>query len=673
MTERRKLTVKLILSVFLAFLASMVFTWTLHSRLTERDARKLIDRTFTSVEEEITDVVDERLVRQALAAREAVAEPGADLSVDGLKALARRLRVTEIVVADAKGLTVASSETIYLARDGHPAFDFSTAEGQAHEMMRLINGLDPEYCQPFGPNSHSGALRKYVGVWRPEGGFVEIGCDEKAVRSLARSSIVDLFRNWDVGGAGGIVVTTADGLVLSDYDEPNREGTQWVDPDNSFYWERREVNAFPVYVMIPKDSAAVQRDVLVGATACLNGAALAFVALLVGFVIARFVRRQMQEQATKELAMATEIQTSTLPSVFPPFPSETRMDIFASMSTAKEVGGDFYDFYFTGTGKLLFLIADVSGKGVPAALFMMRAKTLIKGAAQTGKPLAQVFSEANDALCEGNTRCTFVTAWAGELNLETGVITYVNAGHNPPVVMRGGKPEYLSGAGSLVLGAMAGVPYKAHELTLQPGDSIYLYTDGISEQPNPQQEMFGEARLLEVIGKGAANQPALLANIETAVRAFADGTEQADDCTQLVLCYRGAAERIVEHTYKPTMDDLKRATADLEAALAEVPLKQQMTLMVAADEIFANIVRYSEAHDWTLRVEFAQYPKGVRLVFIDDGKPFDPLSKRDPDTTLSAEERTIGGMGILIVKKTMSPVTYSRKDGRNILMMGLSF
>ena len=216
----------------------------------------------------------------------------------------------------------------------------------------------------------------------------------------------------------------------------------------------------------------MQRDVLVGSTAMLNGVALVFVALLVGFVISAFVRQQIRAQAAKELEMAKDIQLSALPKVFPPFPDELRFDIWASMATAKEVGGDFYDFYFTAQDRVLFLVADVSGKGIPAALFMMRAKTLIKSIAQTGKPLAQVFEDANNALCEGNSSSTFVTVWAGEINTTTGHVNYVNAGHNPPIVRRGGKTEYLKSKPSLVLGAMADIPYRVGELQLEPGDAI---------------------------------------------------------------------------------------------------------------------------------------------------------------------------------------------------------
>ena len=672
MTQRRSLNLKLVLSVLAAFLLSMAFTWFLHSRLSERDAYKLIDSTFESVEDEITDCVDERLVRQCMAVRERLDE-GYPTDLRSLQDLAREMGVTEISIADAKGDIVHASVPDYLASPGKPAFNFRTAGGKAEDMMCLVTGPDTEYCQPYRSNTANGAWRKFVGVWMPTtGGFVEIGCDGASLRALSRASLVDLFSNWRVGGTGGIVVTTMSGLVLSDYEEPNREGAQWEEPDDSFYWKRKEIEGFPTYVMIPRDSAAVQRDVLVGATAVLNGAALVFVALLVGFVISSFVRNQIKLQTAKELKMATDIQLAAIPSVFPPFPDETSFDIWASMDTAKEVGGDFYDFYFTGSDRVLFLVADVSGKGVPAAMFMMRAKALIKSVAQTGKPIGQAFEEANDALCEGNTSNTFVTAWAGELNIRTGHVSYVNAGHNPPIVRLGGKVEYLRSRPSLVLGAMAGARYRVQELQLEPGDAIYLYTDGIVEQHNAAGELFGDDRLIETVSGCAKRRDGLLSTVIDDVRRHAAGVEQADDCTQLVLRYRGQPDTF-SREYRPTMDDLAKASADLAKALEGVPADCANIMMVAADEIFANIVRYSGATDWTLTVERTHHPDGVRLVITDNGKPFDPLSHRDPDTTLCADDREVGGLGILIVKKTMSPVTYRRHNDRNILTMGKEY
>lgn len=672
MTQRRSLNLKLVLSVLAAFLLSMAFTWFLHSRLSERDAYKLIDSTFESVEDEITDCVDERLVRQCMAVRERLDE-GYPTDLRSLQDLAREMGVTEISIADAKGDIVHASVQDYLAAPGKPAFNFRTAGGKAEDMMCLVDGFATEYCQPYRSNTANGAWRKFVGVWMPTtGGFVEIGCDGASLRALSRASLVDLFRNWRVGGTGGIVVTTMSGLVLSDYEEPNREGAQWEEPDDSFYWKRKEIEGFPTYVMIPRDSAAVQRDVLVGATAVLNGAALVFVALLVGFVISAFVRNQIKLQTAKELKMATDIQLAAIPNVFPPFPDETSFDIWASMDTAKEVGGDFYDFYFTGSDRVLFLVADVSGKGVPAAMFMMRAKALIKSVAQTGKQIGQVFEEANDALCEGNSSNTFVTVWAGELNIRTGHVSYVNAGHNPPIVRLGGKVEYLRSRPSLVLGAMAGARYRVNELQLEPGDAIYLYTDGIVEQHNAAGELYGDDRLLKTVSGCTKRRDGLLSTVIADVRRHAAGAEQADDCTQLVLRYRGEPETF-SCEYKPTMEDLAKASADLAKALEGVPDDCANIMMVASDEIFANIVRYSGATDWTLTVERTHHPDGVRLVITDNGKPFDPLSYRDPDTTLCAEEREVGGLGILIVKKTMSPVTYRRNNDRNILTMGKEY
>ena len=671
MTARHSLNLKLVLSVIVAFALSMAFTWFLHSRLSEHDAYELIDRTFMNVESEIIDCVNERLVRQCMAVRERLDEGYPD-DTASLQALAREMNITEISIADSKGDIIRASVPDYLAHDGKPAFNFKTAGGKAEDMMCLVTGQETEYCQPFRSNTANGAWRKFVGVWKPSGGFVEIGCDGASLRALSRASIVDLFLNWRVGGTGGIVVTTVSGLVLSDYAEPNREGSQWIEPDDTFYWKRKEIESFPTYVMIPKGSAAVQRDVLVGATATLNGAALIFVALLVGIVISSFVRQQIREQAAKELKMATDIQLAALPNVFPPFPDEPRFDIWASMATAKEVGGDFYDFYFTSQERVLFLIADVSGKGIPAAMFMMRAKTLIKSIAQTSKPLAQVFKEANDVLCEGNSSNTFVTVWAGEINTRTGHVNYVNAGHNPPIVRCGGKTEYLKARPSLALGAMAGVHYRVGELQLAPGDAIYLYTDGITEQPDAAGEFYGTSRLLEVAAGHAHRPAAFLDAVLADVRRHAADVEQADDCTQLVIRYRGEPE-IFTREYAPTMDDLAKASADLAVALEPVPEKYKNQLLVAADEIFANIVRHSGATGWSLTVERMGHPDGVRLIITDDGTAFDPLAHRDPDTTLCAEERKVGGLGILIVKKTMSPVTYRRRNGKNILTMGKDY
>ena len=198
------------------------------------------------------------------------------------------------------------------------------------------------------------------------------------------------------------------------------------------------------------------------------------------------LKRYIAEAAARidrELEFAKAIQHSAIPSVFPPFPGHSEFDIFASMYTAKEVGGDFYDFYFVGEDRIAFLVADVSGKGIPAAMFMMTSKTIIKGYAESGIPVNDVFTVANEKLCESNEAGMFVTAWMGVLELKTGLVEFANAGHNPPLVRhRNGKFEYLRVRPGLVLAGMEDIKYKKNELKLSAGDEIFLYTDGVTEK-----------------------------------------------------------------------------------------------------------------------------------------------------------------------------------------------
>ena len=244
-----------------------------------------------------------------------------------------------------------------------------------------------------------------------------------------------------------------------------------------------------------------------------------------------------------ELEFARAIQQSSLPSVFPPYPDRPEFDIYASMHTAKEVGGDFYDFFLIGERQLAVLIADVSGKGIPASLFMMTTKTLIQNLAESGLPLAKVFTEANKHLCANNEMMMFVTAFMGLLDLDTGKFTFVNAGHNPPLLKRGGCPyTWLKTRPGFVLGGMDGTRYSQHELMLESGDTLFLYTDGVTEALNPAQTLFSDARLETTLNAEAARKmdvTSLLKHIKQEIDLFAAGAEQADDITMLGIEYKG--------------------------------------------------------------------------------------------------------------------------------------
>jgi sigma-B regulation protein RsbU (phosphoserine phosphatase) len=232
-----------------------------------------------------------------------------------------------------------------------------------------------------------------------------------------------------------------------------------------------------------------------------------------------------------------------LPSTFPPFPDRKEFNIHASMIPAKEVGGDFYDFYFINEDTLAVIIADVSGKGIPAALFMVTARTLIKNVATcrnrvcNGKSPNQVFETVNNLLCENNDAGMFVTAFMGYYHIPSGKFVFANAGHTPPLVKKSGKEyEVLKTKPHLVLGSIENIVYHEETITLEPGDSLYLYTDGVTEAMNSDRELFSESRLLETLKKYKNHAPKeLLSAIKGAIDIFEDGADQADDITMLSL------------------------------------------------------------------------------------------------------------------------------------------
>lgn len=252
-----------------------------------------------------------------------------------------------------------------------------------------------------------------------------------------------------------------------------------------------------------------------------------------------------KERIGAELNVATQIQADMLPRIFPAFPERTEFDIYATMNPAKEVGGDFYDFFLVDDDHLAVVIADVSGKGVPAALFMVIAKTLIKNHAQNKDCPGDVFTQTNEQLCEGNDAGLFVTAWMGVLEISTGKFIYVNAGHNPPLLRHAdGNFEWLKSRPGFVLAGMEGIRYRENVMELAPGDTLYLYTDGVTEATDANQELFGEERLQTALNE----QPdlpvdQLLPKIKGCIDAFVGEAEQFDDITMLGLNYHGKGDK----------------------------------------------------------------------------------------------------------------------------------
>jgi len=372
--------------------------------------------------------------------------------------------------------------------------------------------------------------------------------------------------------------------------------------------------------------------------------------------------------------VAKKIQASMLPCIFPAFPHRDEFDIYAYMLPAKEVGGDFYDFFLIDENKLAVVIADVSDKGVPAALFMVIAKTLIKNNAQYGKSPKEVFETVNDMLCENNDANMFVTAFMGIFDISTGCFTYVNAGHNPPLIRRMGTHyEWLPTKPGFVLAGMNHMKYQQDEIILNEGDTLYLYTDGVTEARNRQSKLFTESKLLEIANNNCHCAPKeFIDNIKEEIDVFAGGAEQADDITMLVFrcehcTMRARNELVIEAKLENLNTVHDFIVGKMEAAGCYAKLQRE--IKVAVEEVFINIAHYAyapQSGDVTIRITVGNT---VSITFEDRGKPYNPLEKDDPDITAGAEERQIGGLGVYMVKKTMDAIEYRHEDGKNILLM----
>jgi sigma-B regulation protein RsbU (phosphoserine phosphatase) len=245
-----------------------------------------------------------------------------------------------------------------------------------------------------------------------------------------------------------------------------------------------------------------------------------------------------------ELELATRIQADMLPNIFPAFPERQEFTIYASMTPAKEVGGDFYDFFFVDQDRLAMVIADVSGKGIPAAMFMMMAKSMIQTQAASGRGPREVLETVNHLICQNNREEMFVTVWFAILDLNTGILNAANAGHEFPILKKpGGCFEIFKDKHGFVIGGMDGVKYREYEIRLEPGARLFVYTDGVAEATSADKELFGMDRAVQALNDAADQSPeGLLRAVNAAVSRFVGDAEQFDDLTMLCIEYRGKEE-----------------------------------------------------------------------------------------------------------------------------------
>ena len=391
--------------------------------------------------------------------------------------------------------------------------------------------------------------------------------------------------------------------------------------------------------------------------------------------------KEAETRMDAELATAKAIQEAALPGTFPPYPDILRFDIYAMMQAARQVGGDFYDFFLVGddcdasSGKLAFVVADVSGKGVPGALLMMKAKAQIRNYVGSEMELGEAMSEVNRQLIEGNDEGMFVTAWVGLLDYGTGHIEYVNAGHNPPLLwQRDGGWRWMRKRSGPMLGCFE-ISYRAHAVECDPGDTFVLYTDGVTEAFDVGEKLYGEDRLLEVANKGYRLHPReLLESIRDDVFRHSEGAEQSDDITILTLEVGVPPETTATLVLEPKISELDRVNDFLHSELDRrlCPSSAQTQLDIAVEELFVNICNYAyAASDVPGKIlvhrTYSADPTSIRVDFIDTGVPFNPLEKPDAVTPSRIEDVPIGGLGILMVKRCVDEISYERSEGCNIV------
>ena len=407
---------------------------------------------------------------------------------------------------------------------------------------------------------------------------------------------------------------------------------------------------------------------------------------LMGLIILRFARSERrlraaaveQERIGGELRIARELQMSMLPVKYPAFPERADIDVQGLLMPAREVGGDLYDFFIRDE-KLFFCIGDVSGKGVPSALVMSIAHALFFSTSSHESNPALIMRTLNETAARNNDRNMFVTFFIGVLDLPTGRLRYCNAGHDAPMVI-GKQISMLPVESNLPLGIVEDFMYEGQETILEPNTSLFLYTDGLTEAMDENHEQYRLQRANDALQiyceKEDYSLEQMLATVRDDVDVFVDGAEQSDDLTLLVIRYTPKGETLVSQESIKLKNDLSQVPvlnnfvmSFLSRMKVDTTLGNQIKL--AVEEAVVNVIDYAYpvGTQGELTVDAATDGTFLKFVITDMGKPFDPTDGGRVDTTLSAEERPIGGLGIFLVRELMDSINYERIDGKNILTL----
>ena len=580
-------------------------------------------------------------------------------SIERMQDLAKTFNIDEINVVSGKGVVMGSNIPAVMG------FDFNT-HPLTREFMALTNATTTLVTQPFRPGvANPEMVCKYYGIAFPgHDGFLQLGMSVERLRqnmyTYTEEEADQILKDWHFSVVGWYERADQDPLFRN-----GRRFRRWSAEKGEMSVGRYfDYRGYRYAAFLPESYCYVQRNAAFAVTALVLGVLLFFFT----YVLVRLAKASGNLEAmhaaadartAADLALARTIQMSALPSADGVFMERLEFSLFAECCPAREVGGDFYDFFHLSDGRIAFLVADVSGKGIPGAMFMMEAKNIIKSCLTEFADIAEAVTEANRRLCGSNRAEMFVTAWIGVLD-DAGAVEYVNAGHNRPFIRHAdGSIEKVMRKGGRFLGMFEEATYRANVLTLGRGDVLCLYTDGVTEAMNAKGEQFGEGRL-------RAELAVCSRRIREAVAEFTAGAEQSDDMTSLAVFWHGASETKA-CDFAADESSLASALKFIRETLVGADAKAVAALLNAADEVTSNIVSYSGATGY--RVEIERAPDRLRLRFSDDGRPYNPLSHVDPDTHAAIEDRPIGGLGLVVVKRLADRVAYSREDDRNVLTL----
>ena len=639
------------------YAASLAVAWIIATGNAERDTWSYLDRAPGIYASTIDDEVMITLWYVGAIVLDSFSRDKRIDYTGDLSAIADTYHLDEVNVVGRDGVAIGSNMPEILGVDYHD--DPRTAE-----YLVLTNGTGRFVCQRFRNGVSNPGLRcMYLGLAIPGSGgcFAQLGVSVDRLRHTYE--LLSPFKvEWKFGDTGRFDTD----LLPS----PMRMGRYVREtPAGREYCYGFGYECYAVTAVLPEAEFFSKR------WRQFSGIALLLVVVF-GVTVFFFVRlsigsrklEQLHAEAARrtatDLAVARTIQMSALPSASSMDIGLLEFSLDAFTCPAREVGGDFYDFYLIPGRKMALVVADASGKGIPAALFMMNAKNVLQACMQSFDDLAEAIAEANRRLCANNDAGMFVSVWAGIVEIDTGLVTFVNAGHNPPYVRHtDGSLSRISERGGRLLGLFDDASYHLGVLRLERGDRLFLYTDGVTEAMDSRRGLYGEKRLAKVLAAGGDE---LGRAVYDDVLDFAGGAEQSDDIAIVDYTWHGSPEDVARE-FACAETSLGEAMEFLQGAIGLAETKARSRLLNAADEMLSNIVNYSGAT--AFRIGVANVPGRTRIEITDDGRPYDPLTHADPNTHVPLSERPLGGLGILMTKRLVDKFAYSRTDRNQLTIV----